>query len=112
MKLQPIVYTTDMDRAVAWYTTVLDTAAGYTSEVWTAIAMGDATLGIHRVETRPDDSYVELSIVATEPLEVVIARLQAAGVDIAEGIIEQPFGRSFLLRDPDGAPIQVNEHAH
>ena len=112
MKLQPIVYTTDMDRAVAWYTAVLDTAAAYTSDVWTAIAMGDATLGIHHVAERPDGSYLELSIVSPEPLESVIARLEAAGIDIAEGIIEQPFGRSFLLRDPDGAPVQVNEHVH
>ena len=112
MKLQPIVYTTDMDRAVAWYSAVLGSEPAYASETWTSISVGDATLGIHHVDARPEDAYLELSLVSDQPLESVVDRLESAGIEIAEPIREQPFGRSFLLRDPDGAPVQVNEHAH
>lgn len=110
MKLQPIVYTTRMAESVAWYSKVLDTEPGYSSEAWTSIPAGGATLGIHHVEERPANTYVELSLVTDGPLEEVVGRLESHGIEITEPIREQPFGRSLLLRDPDGAAVQVNEH--
>lgn len=110
MRLQPIVYTTDMEGAVDWYRQVLGTDPAYASEMWTAFPVGDATLGVHRVEEMADGSRIELSLVATEPLEAVLSRLKGASVDIERGIQDETFGRSLLLRDPAGNPIQVNEH--
>ncbi|NND03381.1 MAG: hypothetical protein HKN91_11395 [Acidimicrobiia bacterium] len=112
MQLQPIIYTTDTATAVDWYTKMLNAPAAYSSEAWTAIPVGDGTLGIHHVEARPKHTYVEISLVSKEPLEGVIARLDEVGIEPEEGIKEQPFGRSVLFRDPDGAPVQINEHAH
>jgi len=112
MRLQPIIYTTNTSRSVEWYSTVLGVLPSYASDAWTAFAVGDASLGIHLVEQRPNEAYVEISLVSGEPLEEVIARLAEAGVEPEEEIKEQPFGRSFLLRDPDGAPVQINEHVH
>lgn len=111
MRLQPIVYTEDMDASVAWYSKVLGVAPGFSSEVWTAFSVGDATLGIHHVAKRPEESNVGVSLIATDPLEDVVRDLEAAGVDPEGAIEDQPFGRSVLLRDPDGRPVQVNEHA-
>ena len=111
VKLQPIVYTTDTGRSAEWYSTVLGVAPAFESESWTAIPVGDATLGIHHVAKRPADTYLELSLVSNETLEAVIGRLATVGIEPVEGIKEQPFGRSFLIRDPDGAPVQINEHA-
>lgn len=110
MRLQPIVYTADMEAAVRWYGAVLGIQASYRSEVWTSFAVGDATLGIHTVSEPVDTSRGDLSLIATEPLEEVLERLARSGIEPAEGIVRQPFGRSFLLRDPDGSPVQVNEH--
>lgn len=112
MRLQPIVYTSDTARSVAWYSKVIDAEPSYASEAWTAFEVGGATLGIHHVAERPTATYLEISLVSAEALEDVIARLATHDIEPAEGIREQPFGRSFLLRDPDGAPVQVNEHAH
>lgn len=53
---------------------------------------------------------VELSLVATEPLEAVLERLGAAGIEPVRGISDEAFGRSVVLEDPDGTPVQVNEH--
>jgi predicted enzyme related to lactoylglutathione lyase len=110
VRLQPIVYTTDMDGAVEWYRTVLESDPTYASEMWTAFPVGDATLGVHAVEEMADGSRVELSLVATEPLEEVVARLGNSGVEPERGIQDETFGRSILLRDPAGNPVQVNEH--
>ncbi len=109
MKLQPIVYVTDMTRSVDWYTQVLDATPTYSSEVWTAIAVGDATLGIHLTENRPAASNAQLSLIAEGPLKNIVNRLTAAGVAIDGAICDEPFGRSLVVRDPDGSPVQINE---
>jgi hypothetical protein len=51
-----------------------------------------------------------LSLQADEPLESVAERLEAAGVPLSRGIADERFGRSMVIQDPDGLPIQVNEH--
>jgi predicted enzyme related to lactoylglutathione lyase len=108
--LQPIVYSTDTAAAADWYEKVLGTPPGHRSDMWTTFPFGGAYLAIHQLEAPRERGRVEISLVATERLEDVLARLAAAGIEPAEGIVSQPFGRSFLLRDPDGSPVQVNEH--
>ena len=110
MKLQPIVYTTDVEKAVAWYSKLLARSPVYSSDVWTAFAVGGATLGVHHVAEHAAGSNVGLSLIAEEALEAVIDRLRAAGISADGPIEDQPFGRSVLYRDLDGRPIQVNEH--
>ncbi|MEM7323886.1 MAG: VOC family protein [Actinomycetota bacterium] len=106
MQLQPIVYVTDMDRAVGWYTTLVGVEPAMTSEHWTSFPVSGANLALHLTDERPTAGGVELSLVTDEPLETVLQR-----VDAAVGITEQPFGRSIVVVDPDGTRIQVNEHA-
>jgi len=110
MKLQPIIYTTDMARTVDWYGKVMGIAPSYSSDIWTSFAVDGATLGIHHAEGRATGSNVELSLIATEPLEDVMAKLVAGGIPVERGIEDETFGRSLLLRDPDGSPVQINEH--
>jgi catechol 2,3-dioxygenase-like lactoylglutathione lyase family enzyme len=111
MQLQPIVYTENVPAVVEFYAKVLGIEPVYRSDMWTAFAVAGGTLGIHKVEQLPDGKgTVELSLVATEPLEAVVTRLEAAGLVLERGIKDEAFGRSILLRDPDGSPVQVNEH--
>lgn len=51
---------------------------------------------------------IELSFEADEPFEVVKERLDAAGFTGA-GIVDEAFGRSMQIIDPDGVHVQVNE---
>jgi catechol-2,3-dioxygenase len=111
VRLQPIVYTTQTGPLADWYGTVLGTAPAYASDVWTTFGVGDASLAVHRVDELPPGGRIEMSLVATEPLEDLVARLDTAGVGIERGIQDETFGRSILLRDPDGNPVQVNEHS-
>jgi predicted enzyme related to lactoylglutathione lyase len=110
VRLQPIVYTTQMDPTVEWYATVIGIDPSYRSDVWSSFAIGDASLGIHRVDTLAERGRVELSLVTGEPLEAVLLRLADHGVEATRGIQDETFGRSVVFQDPDGTPVQVNEH--
>lgn len=44
------------------------------------------------------------------PEEELMTQLTAAGISIENDIVDEAFGRSLLLRDPDGLPLQINEH--
>ena len=104
MRIQTIVYVTDMHRSVIWYGQLLDTAPALKSEHWTTFELDGGTLALHVHDKRLPAGSVELSLVAAG-LESVAAR-----INDAEAIVEQPFGRSFVCTDPDGTRIQVNEH--
>ena len=112
MKLQPIIDTTEMDQTVDWYSTVLSTRPAYRSDVWTSFSVGGANLGIHRVDQLPSESRVELSLVADVPLEELLHDFAAQAVTVERGVQEETFGRSLVVKDPDGLLVQINEHAH
>lgn len=113
MRLQPIVYTKDMTKAITWYGNVLGLVPSYQSDVWTTFDVGGAYLAIHRVDgDLANESRIGISLVATDPLEDLMQRWSATGqVEVVRGIQDETFGRSLLLADPDGTFIQVNEHA-
>jgi hypothetical protein len=77
--------------------------------MWTELkAGGRAVLALHHADMLPEPSKrVELSLVSEEPLEQVTACYRGS---LARPIADEAFGRSLLLRDPDGLEIQVNEH--
>lgn len=110
MKLQPIIYTADLPRTVDWYGTVVGSEPASQSDVWASFDLGDATLAVHRVETLAERGRVELSLVTAEPLEAVLLRLADHGIEPSQGIQDETFGRSIVLNDPDGTPVQVSEH--
>ena len=112
VKLQPIIDTTEMDQTVDWYSTVLSTRPAYRSDVWTSFSVGGANLGIHRVDQLPSESRVELSLVADVPLEELLHDFAAQAVTVERGVQEETFGRSLVVKDPDGLLVQINEHAH
>lgn len=111
MRLQTIVYVSDMERSIAWYRAVLDVEPTFTSEMWTPFPVGGAVVALHRSESLGDGGRLELSLVSERPLEDAVDLLDGRGISVERGISDETFGRSFLLRDPDGNPVQVNEHS-
>jgi catechol 2,3-dioxygenase-like lactoylglutathione lyase family enzyme len=117
MRVMAIRYVRDVDSARRFYQTL-----GLTLEfasrrprrggpsVWTELAgSGGANLALHLWEEDPA-SKVELSFQADEPLEEVVDRLRENGYELATEIVDESFGRSFTILDPDGLLIQVNEN--
>lgn len=110
MRLQTIVYTSDMEGAIAWWEALLGTAPGYASDAWTVFGIGDATLALHGTDDRPPDGGMEVSMVVDLPLDDVVADIRSRGLEPATDIVDQPFGRQVVFRDPSGRPVALNEH--
>jgi len=112
MKLTPLVYVTDMERSIEFYTRLLPGATiATTSPYWTELLVGGATLALHLAgEVDHDDDGMGLGLDASASLEDVVAQLELSGIAPSGEICTQPFGRSVGVTDPDGLVIQINEH--
>jgi catechol 2,3-dioxygenase-like lactoylglutathione lyase family enzyme len=108
MILMPIVFVSEMERSIEFYES-LGFEPRHRSTMWTELNAGDrAVLALHHADRLPASSQrVELALVAQDPLERVEERF---GYALARPIADEAFGRSLVLRDPDGLEIQVNEH--
>ena len=112
MKIMPIRYVADVAAAARFYSALgLAGGDGSRSGNWLELESPGGSLGLHIVRESHGDGAreVELSFVAGEPLETVAARLAAAGFP-AGPIMDENFGRSMVVHDPDGAAVQINEH--
>ncbi len=114
MQLMPIVYVTDMPRAVAFYEALgLKTTTEQRDGYWIELTLGDAILALHKDQNLPDPHHNQrlmLTLVTHEPLEKLVEQLNRAGITPKRGVADEAFGRSLLLYDPDGLPVQINEH--
>lgn len=108
MILMPILFVHDVEASVAFYTNLgFSLDARSRSNGWAELRAGDgAVLALHAVHEGHGPG-MELSLVAAEPLDRV-----ASGLPVARGVADEAFGRSIVLRDPDGREIQINEHDH
>jgi predicted enzyme related to lactoylglutathione lyase len=117
MRVMAIRYVRDVENARRFYQ-----ALGLTLEfasrrprsggqsVWTELAgSGGANLALHQWDDECDNR-VQLSFQADEPLERVVDRLRRSGYELATEIVDEAFGRSFTIRDPEDLLIQVNEN--
>ena len=115
MVVMPIVYVTDIEASVRFYS-----ALGFTerrrsrSDNWVELAGAGGLLALHRStgEARPTNGRVELSLATTEPLERFRDTLVDTGTASVGPIMDEAFGRSLVVTDPDGLEIQINEHDH
>lgn len=105
-----IVYVTNMERSLTFYKAlgcVSKNEGGY----WSELRMGETALALHLTDKLPNDGlWVGLAMTAHKPLEEIISTLKAAGLVITNEIADEAFGRSLIIRDPDGLGIQINEH--
>ncbi len=115
MLVIPIVYVMDVPASVKFYS-----ALGFIerrrsrSDNWVELAAEGGRLALHRSTdpNRPTDGRVELSLESIEPLEQLREALVNAGVATAGPVMDEAFGRSLVVTDPDGLKIQINEHDH
>jgi catechol 2,3-dioxygenase-like lactoylglutathione lyase family enzyme len=112
MKVMPIRYVADVAASVRFYV-ALGLVQGDSSRPgdWTELNGSGGVLGVHAASNAEQDhpGGVELSFETDEELEVLAERLTAAGFE-PEAIVDESFGRSLRVVDPDGVLVQVNEH--
>ncbi len=112
LSLLPIAYVSEMDRSIRFYTAlgaVVDFRSGHRS----VMRLGGAMLALHLAtgEESAAGGRVGLAMVSHVPLRSLIAELRLRGIvtDI-ESIVEESFCLSIQIHDPDGLPIQIDEH--
>ena len=109
MRVLPIRYCADMAASTRFYRALgLELGTATRPGSWVELPAAAGVLALHRAGG-PDAGRCELAFEADEPLEAVADRLRAAGF-APESIVDESYGRSFGVLDPDGARVQVNEH--
>jgi predicted lactoylglutathione lyase len=117
MRAMTIRYVKDMDAARRFYET-LGLTHEFTSRkprrgpsVWTELTGTPGSgLALHYDPDGDIGVAASLSFQSDEPLEDVVGRVRAAGYEPETEIVDESFGRSFTIRDPEGLLIQVNEN--
>ena len=110
LSVMPIVYVTEMARSLQFYRTL-----GFTvrngGNMWSELQLGKSALALHHIENIPQGvQRMQLAMVAHRSLEAIVDQLEKAGIVLEHEIVDEAFGRSLLIHDPDGLAIQINEH--
>ncbi|MBV7245971.1 VOC family protein [Streptomyces sp. MW-W600-10] len=106
----PIRYVADVAASRRFYTGLgLVLRPEQSVDVWAQLSSGAGEVGIHDAavsQGRPPGT-TELGFATDEPLEVVADRLAEAGY--AYDLVDENFGRSIRVTDPDGVIVQIQE---
>jgi len=113
----------DIDATVAFYETALGmTGTRFTAAdgaVRTALAFGRQKINLHQAgrefepkAAQPTPGSGDLCFLTAQPLDRVIAHLQASGVAVLEGPVRRTGATGPLLsvyiRDPDGNLVEIS----
>jgi len=113
MRIRPIHFVPDLAEAVRFYGALgLEPDARSRSGHWMELTGAGRELGLHDAAVAADGEGREgaaLGFIADEPLEAVERRLRKAGFPPEGTIVDQEWGRSLLVRGPDGAVVQIDE---
>ncbi len=108
MRVLPIRYCADIEASRRFYLALgLELGAATRPGGWVELPAAAGMLALHRAPGPAGGC--ELAFEADERLEDVAERLRAGGYDPGP-ILDESFGRSLRVRDPDGVPVQVNEN--
>lgn len=109
MRVMPIRYSPDVEAMTRFYR-VLGLAAGPVSRPggWVELPAGGGLLAVHS-SAGEDAGRCELAFETDERLEDVAARLRAAGFEPGP-VLDEGFGHSLRVRDPDGVWVQINAY--
>jgi hypothetical protein len=109
MRVVPIRYSADVGAAVRFYHALgLDVGPVSRPGAWAELPAASGMLAVHEADGTAVGTC-ELAFEADEPLETIAERLRAAGFE-PDAIVDENYGRSVRVRDPDGVWVQVNEN--
>lgn len=111
LHLVTIVYVMDMKQSYDFYSALGfegDLPAGELP-VWLPMKLGSVPMALHSVSELQPGGQVGIAL-NTDDLDAVADRLRALGIPIVRPMQDEVFGRSLVIRDPDGLLIQINEH--
>lgn len=107
----PQVFVTDMERAIRFYRDQLGFEVGYTygePAFYGLMRRGHAVFNLRHVDVLPWDDTMRTRedllafTIRTNGLKELFVAWKEAGVPMHQPLKEQPWGRDFVVRDPDG----------
>lgn len=116
--IQDVYYNVaDMERAIRFYRDILGLTVLSTNPHWTALAVGDARLGLHWTENGapvppiPRDSHGAHAgatvTFKTDDIDKTYADLVNAGVKFLSPVTRNPWGALAVFEDPDGNVLKL-----
>ncbi|MFJ3728282.1 VOC family protein [Streptomyces sp. NPDC090045] len=106
----PIRYVADVEASREFYAGLgLTVRQEPGAAVWVRLTAAAGALGVHASavsQGRPSGT-TELGFATDEPLEEVAQRLQQRGYPYE--LVEENFGRSIRVTDPDGVVVQIQQ---
>jgi catechol 2,3-dioxygenase-like lactoylglutathione lyase family enzyme len=109
MRIMPIRYCSDVEAATRFYTAIgLEVGSRSRPGGWVELPAASGMLAVHRADGVAEGTC-ELAFEADEPLEAITTRLRSAGF-VPEPIVDESFGRSVRVRDPEGVWVQINQY--
>jgi hypothetical protein len=105
----PIVFVRNMRTALGfWRAFGLRLVARSRNGRWAELSGARGGFALHLADEK-DEQRIELSFDSAGPLEPLAERLRAAGFTVEE-ILDEGFGRSMQVHEPNGLMVQVNEY--
>ena len=113
LSLMSVVFVQNVDRSVQFFEILgLQMSLRSRSQGWAEFDVGGAILALHEadLDTFTNEARIELCFVSEEPLYELEEHCRANNIAIERSVTDESFGRSMVVRDPDGFLIQINEH--
>jgi lactoylglutathione lyase len=115
----PIISTPDLEGALGFYRDLLGATVSYEfpgpdgKPAYVGLELGEAHLGIGRDPDAPSEPSARFSLwVYADDCDAAVERLRAAGVEVAEEPVDQPWGeRVARVRDPDGNLVLIGQRS-
>jgi catechol 2,3-dioxygenase-like lactoylglutathione lyase family enzyme len=111
----------DLDATIDFYTGLLGMSAVTFGDGRRALSFGSSKINLHQAGNefepkadRPTPGSADVCLIVDDPIDDVIATLEAAAVPIIEGPVERTGAtgaiRSVYLRDPDRNLIELSNY--
>ena len=75
---------------------------------WAELESPNGALALHAADSS-EEQRVEMTFESLGPLEPLVEALTKAGFAVEE-IVDEGFGRSVNVRDPNGLTLHIDEH--
>jgi predicted enzyme related to lactoylglutathione lyase len=106
------VFTEQFDAMKRFYEAVLGIKGRAGGPDWYAFDLGGSKFGLHRqvrdAKKTPTVFHFDLLV---RDIDAVVARFRANGAEIVRGVQDEAFGKSAIIRDPEGREMTIVEES-
>lgn len=105
--MHAIVFSPQAEKVRAFFADVLGMPSADAGGGWLIFALPPAELAVHPA----DDSRHELYLMCDD-IDETLAELRGKGVEVAQDVCDQGWGRLAAIRLPDGSELPIYEPRH